>query len=259
MIPLPNHQLPSLSRWFPAGAAGPAVLPEHVLTTGTGAWWADRATSPRAVAVSCADHALLRGDPRALTPESLAPLSGRCIEAPDRFLPVLGAAFDRVLPWERMLYVHREPATAARLPRGVRVRRLTREDAPALASLPSDTAWIHGTWGGPLGLASSGPGCAAFHRQDILAVACTFFLGSAFEDIACVTAPGHRRRHLALACVTALCADIAERGHRAGWTCSRDNRPSRLLAWTAGFRLEREYVHYAAGRPSAQNTRRTAA
>ncbi|MFD4945149.1 GNAT family N-acetyltransferase [Streptomyces sp. NPDC058239] len=54
-----------------------------------------------------------------------------------------------------------------------------------------------------------------------------------------------RRRYLAHACVAGLCADIAARGRIASWSCSRGNRPSRLLAWTSGFRLEREYVHYA--------------
>ncbi|MET7802597.1 hypothetical protein ABZS78_39705, partial [Streptomyces decoyicus] len=36
--------------------------------------------------------------------------------------------------------------------------------------------------------------------------------------------------------------DIAARGHTPSWTCSRDNRPSRLLAWTAGFRLLRPFL-----------------
>ncbi|WP_323186924.1 GNAT family N-acetyltransferase [Streptomyces sp. NBC_00365] len=65
--------------------------------------------------------------------------------------------------------------------------------------------------------------------------------------------PEQRREHLATACVTALCTDIAARGHTASWSCSRDNRPSRLLAWTAGFRLEREYVHYVAGSPTRRD------
>ncbi|MET7975062.1 GNAT family N-acetyltransferase [Streptomyces mirabilis] len=68
--------------------------------------------------------------------------------------------------------------------------------------------------------------------------------------MACLTVPEHRREHLALACVAALCTDIAARGHAASWSCSRDNRPGRLLAWTAGFRLEREYVHYVTGSPA---------
>lgn len=87
-------------------------------------------------------------------------------------------------------------------------------------------------------------------QDRVLAVACAYLLSSTHEDIACLTVPEHRREHLALACVTALCTDIAARGHTASWSCSRDNRPSRLLAWTAGFRLEREYVHYVTGSPA---------
>ncbi|MFE4819162.1 hypothetical protein ACFRFU_22520 [Streptomyces sp. NPDC056704] len=69
-------------------------------------------------------------------------------------------------------------------------------------------------------------------------------------DAPCLTVPEHRREHLALACVAALCTDIAARSHTASWSCSRDNRPGRLPAWTAWFRLEREYVHYVTGSPA---------
>ncbi|MFF4731787.1 GNAT family N-acetyltransferase [Streptomyces mirabilis] len=91
---------------------------------------------------------------------------------------------------------------------------------------------MHGTWGGPTALAASGLGWAALHKDRVLAVACAYLLNSTHEDIACLTVPEHRREHLARACVTALCTDIAARGHTASWSCSRDNRPSRLLAWT---------------------------
>ncbi|MFG2628144.1 GNAT family N-acetyltransferase [Streptomyces sp. NPDC048473] len=258
-IQIPSHSLPALARWFPAGAPGPAALAEHVLRTGAGHWWADRAVEPQAVAVSCADHVLLRGDPRAIAPGSLAPLAGSYIEAPDHFLPALGASFGRIVPGERMVYVHRAPATspAPRPPRGVTVRRLVPEDARALAALGPDAAWLHAGWNGPSGLAASGLGRAAFHKDRILAVACTYFLGSAYEDIACFTVPEHRRRHLAHACVADLCADIAARGRTPSWSCSRGNRPSRLLAWTSGFRLEREYVHYATREPTVSRIPKT--
>ncbi|WP_185013618.1 GNAT family N-acetyltransferase [Streptomyces sp. AK010] len=59
------------------------------------------------------------------------------------------------------------------------------------------------------------------------------------------TVADRRRRHLAPACVTAVREDIASRGHTPGWNCSVHNRAGRLLAWTAGFRLVREYVHFA--------------
>lgn len=247
MIELPLHQLPSYLGWFPGRAAGPGALAEHVLATRTGHLWADRPERPRAVAVSCAGHVLLSGDPGALTPSVLAPLANRYVITSPHFLPVLGAAFDRVVPWERMVYVRREEPAAPRPPRGVTVRRLTADDTHALAGLPSGSAWIHSSWGGPAGLAASGHAWGAFHKGRLLAVACTYFLGSRYEDIAAVTVPDHRRRQLALSCVLALCADIEARGRIACWTCSCHNRPSRLLAWTAGFRLEREYVHHATG------------
>ncbi|MFD9818926.1 GNAT family N-acetyltransferase [Streptomyces violascens] len=252
MIELPLRQLLSYLRWFPSGTAGPAALAEHVLATRSGRLWVDRADRPRTVAVGCAGHVLLSGDPGALEFAAPAPLANRYVLAPARFLPALGSAFDRVVPWERMVYVHTEEPAVPRPPRGVTVRRLVDADATALATLGSDSAWIHASWGGPGRLARSGHAWGAFHRDRLLAVACTYFLGSRFEDIAVVTVPERRREQLALSCVVALCADVEARGRTASWTCSRYNGPSRLLAWTAGFRLEREYVHYATGTPAAK-------
>ncbi|MET8330931.1 hypothetical protein [Streptomyces sp. NPDC005181] len=56
-----------------------------------------------------------------------------------------------------------------------------------------------------------------------------------------------------MACVTALIPDITARGHTPSWNCSVLNHAGRLLAWTAGFRLVREYVHYAAGDPAQRS------
>ncbi|WP_437041783.1 GNAT family N-acetyltransferase [Streptomyces angustmyceticus] len=249
VIELAPDQLPPLTGWFTAGSPGAAALPEHVRVVGTGRWWADRAAAPRALAVSCADHVLLSGDPGVLAPDALAAFGGHYVQAPARFLPALGSAFDRVVPWERMLHLHRVPVPVPRLPAGVTVRRLAPGDATALAAVTRDAAWVHASWGGPAALAAAGLGWAAVRKEAVLAVACTYFRGTRYEDIACFTAPAHRRRRLALACATALCRDIAARGRTPSWTCSRDHRPSRLLAWTAGFRLEREYVHHLTGQP----------
>ncbi|MFD5327319.1 GNAT family N-acetyltransferase [Streptomyces sp. NPDC127092] len=232
---------------FPIGGRGTAALAEHVLTTGHGSWWTDRTVRPRVIAVTCGDHALLAGDPTALTSADLAPLAGLCVEASDRFLPLLGAAFDRLHSWDRMLYVHHATGVPPRVPRGVTVRRLRPEDGPALAAIVPTMSWIHATWGGPAGLAASGLGWAAFRKGRVLAVACTRFTGSRYEDVACATDPSERRQPLALACVQGLTDDISARGRIATWSCSRDNRASRLLAWTAGFRLIREYVHHTTG------------
>ncbi|MGE7384388.1 GNAT family N-acetyltransferase [Streptomyces sp. NPDC004126] len=259
MIEIGPQHVPTLSRWFPTGSPGLGALPEHVLTTGTGRWWADRPDRPRVLAVSCAGHVLLRGDPGALAPYALARFADHCVETPPRLWPALGSAFQRVVPWERMLYVHRAevPVSLPRPPRGVTVRRLTPADGPALAGLRSENAWVHASWGGPAGLAASGHAWGALAKGRLLSVACTYFLGSGYEDIAVVTVPDRRRERLALACVAGLTADIKARGHTASWCCSRDNRPSRLLAWTAGFRLTREYVHHATGRALAQALRAT--
>ncbi|MFG2292872.1 GNAT family N-acetyltransferase [Streptomyces sp. NPDC048603] len=253
MIEILSHQLPTLTRWFPAGAAGPGALVEHALATGHGRWWADRKVRPRVLAVSCADQVLLRGDPAALAPGALAPFAHSYVEAPARFGAALHSAFDRVTPWERMVYVHQQHVGMPKVPRGVTVRRLTADDAP---TLDPQGAWIHSTWGSPAALSASGYGWAAFEADGrMAAVAVTRFRGSAYEDLAVLTHPDRRRERLALACVTALTADVAARGRTASWCCSRDNRASRLLAWTAGFRLVREYVHHVTGRPSTRGTR----
>ncbi|MGC5004956.1 hypothetical protein [Streptomyces sp. NBC_01637] len=49
-------------------------------------------------------------------------------------------------------------------------------------------------------------------------MACTYHLGSAYEDVACITAPDHRSQQLGLVCVTVLGANIAARGRTASWS-----------------------------------------
>ncbi|MFI9075743.1 hypothetical protein ACIGW8_04410 [Streptomyces sioyaensis] len=47
----------------------------------------------------------------------------------------------------------------------------------------------HASWGGPAGAAASGLGRAALDRDRMLAVACTYVHGTAYEEAACFTAP----------------------------------------------------------------------
>ncbi|MFI1798056.1 GNAT family N-acetyltransferase [Streptomyces sp. NPDC020379] len=232
---------------FPAGRPGLGALPEHVTLTGHGSWWADDPADPRAAAVSCAGHAILAGDPRRTAPEELACLTGHYVAAPDRFLPLLGAAFHRLVPWERMIWIRSDPPPAVRLGPGTTVRRLLPRDTQALRTLGPDLAWTSASWGGPAGLAASGRCWGAFREGQLLSLACTFFAGSRYEDIAVATLPGARGRGLASACVEALCADLTTRGRVPSWTCSRDNHASRHLATRTGFRVVHEYVHYAVG------------
>ncbi|MGW5256301.1 GNAT family N-acetyltransferase [Streptomyces sp. NPDC004012] len=240
----------ALAHWFPSGSPGPATIGEHVAETSIGRWWADHPVRPSAVAVSCAGHVVLRGSPEKLTPSLFAPLAGNRVEASPRFLPALGAAFDRLTPWERMVWTLQATPQPATVPHAVTVRHLVPADADAVHTLGPDASWLSASWGGTRGLAASGHAWAAVGPSGrILAVACTYFRGSRYEDVAVYTVPDRRRHHLALACVTSLCADIAARGHMPSWNCSLHNRASRLLAWNAGFRLVREYVHYAVGSP----------
>ncbi|WP_055697507.1 MULTISPECIES: GNAT family N-acetyltransferase [Streptomyces] len=260
MIEIAPHQLPALARWFPAGVPGPSIVGEHALVTGHGQWWADHLRQRGAIAVTCAGHTVLRGSTEGLTPASLAPLAHHHVDAPARFLPLLNAAFDQVTPWERMVWTQQVRARPCRPPRGIHIRRLEPADTDGLVALGTDADWISGSWGGPLGLAASGHAwTAADQGGRLLAIACTFFRGRQYEDVAVFTVPDRRRHRLGLACVTALTADIRDRGHLPSWNCSVLNRSSRLLAWTAGFRLVREYVHYATGSAVSVASQRTAA
>ncbi|WP_424886876.1 GNAT family N-acetyltransferase [Streptomyces sp. XH2] len=235
--------------WFPAGMPGLGAMPDHARFTRTGRWWADRPSAPRAAAVSCAGYTLMGGDPRAVPPGALAPLAYGYFAVPDRFLPLLGEAFERIVPWERMLWVRGDDALTPPSVTGmnITVRRLTSADAAAVHGLGPELSWIADTWGGPHGLAASGHGWGAFRDGRLLSLACTYFRGSSYEDIAVATRPEERGRGLATACVRSLCADITARGTLPTWTCSRHNEPSRRLAATTGFRLHRQYVHYAVG------------
>ncbi|MEV5129778.1 GNAT family N-acetyltransferase [Streptomyces sp. NPDC053705] len=244
MFELKPSGLPPLDHWFPVGAFGVSALAEHALVARTGRWWADRPVAPRVMAVECGGRVLLRGDPRALRPDGLASLLTPCLDAPASFLPALRASFPQLEHAQNMVYVHGAPSLPAHPPRGVLVRRLTPEDAAMLADLPAEASWIHATWGGPDGLAASGTAWGAVRRGRLLGLACTHILGSRYEDVAVVAGPGPRGEHVTLACVDALCRDIAGRGHTPSWSCRREDRTQRLLAWQAGFRIARECAHY---------------
>ncbi|WP_432093239.1 GNAT family N-acetyltransferase [Streptomyces sp. bgisy100] len=239
---------------------GPAALAPHIIVRGgAGRWWADRLATPRALAVRSADHCLLRGDPRVFDPLLLAPLDGTYVDAPDRFLPLLGAAFRRLTPWERMVYVLSE--TSPELselpvpPSGLTVRRLGPADSSAILGAGSDLDWIAAPWGSAHRLLAGGHAWGAFDAgRRLLALAATYFLGSRYADLGVATLQSHRRLGLARACVAGLCRDLGARGLTPTWTAGRSNTASRGLAWTSGFRLHRELVHYYVDTPVAADT-----
>ncbi|MHB9855775.1 GNAT family N-acetyltransferase [Streptomyces krungchingensis] len=173
MIEISPPDLRALARWFPTGLPGTATIAEHVLGTDVGRWWADRPVQPRTIAVSCAGHVALRGSAEELTPDVLASLAGNRVEAPPRFLPALGAAFDRLTPWERMIWTLQAAPQPSAVPRAVTVRRMEPADVDALRALGPDASWLSASWGGPRGFVTSGHAWAAVARTGrILSMAC---------------------------------------------------------------------------------------
>lgn len=242
---------PLLDSFFRPETPGPGTLAAHVLLTGNGAYWADRPLSPRTLLVHCGPHRLLRGEPRLLAPERLAPLGRGQFSAPERFLPLLGRTFDPVMPWVRVICVQQRPPRPVDLPPGIRLRPLTTAAAAAqLASLEPGLGWITETWGpnGPNRAPAAAAGAwGAFFRGRLVSVAATYLRGLVHEDVAVVTVPEFRRSGLALACVGAVTGAVRRRGRIPTWTVPASNGPSRALAEAAGFVPVRQDVVYWAG------------
>ena len=236
MHPVPPAAVAAL---FAPERPGPLIWP-HVAATGVGGCRADHPDRPRsALAELPGGNVACRGVPVAV-PEVRA-----LVEAPPEWVPALREGAE-VGVWDRIV---------AELPDGrdppVRrpVRRLTAADTAMLAALDPALAWISETWDGPAGLAASGRAWAAFDDGRPVALAVSFYVGSAFEDVGVVTEPAHRGRGLSTACAAALVGDIRARGRRPSWTTSPDNAGSRAVAAGLGFVPVRDDVLYAVGVP----------
>ncbi|GAB2703015.1 GNAT family N-acetyltransferase [Kitasatospora kifunensis] len=240
-------QHPLLRSWFLPEEPGLPTLAAHVLLTGHGAHWSEGPTTPRAAVVHCGPYRLLRGDPRFLRPERLAPLERGQFSMPDRFLPLLGATFSPVMPWVRLVYTQQLRPRRQPLPVGVRLRPLTPLDTARLDALGQELRWITETWGSSRALARTGGAWGAFVDGRLASVATVHLRGVSHEDLAVVTAPEFRRAGLALACVLAAATAIRHRGRIPTWSTPRSNGPSRALAEAAGFLPVREELVYWAG------------
>ncbi|MEV4613216.1 GNAT family N-acetyltransferase [Kitasatospora sp. NPDC049258] len=240
---------PWYARWFTHERPGPDTLATHVLFTGHGGWWTDRADSPRAVAVHCGPLRMLHGDPGRLDPAYLATLGRGQFSAPDRFLPLLARVFSTLMPWQRMVYAQQAAPRPVRLPDGFRVRPLTGHDEQRLGHLAPELRWIGETWESDRALTHGSRAWGAFAGEQLASVACTYLRGRDHEDVAVVTAPEFRSLGLGLACVTGVTAAVRARGRVATWTVPRSNGPSRALAAAAGFRPVHADIAYWAGPP----------
>jgi hypothetical protein len=235
MLPLSLDQAAALRSWFMPERPGPLVG-LHVLNTGHGTLYADRWPEPRAILAESARNYALAGEPGVLAPADLdARFVLGMIDAPARFEALVQAAFPAMTPWPRVILdLSTSPVRVA--PRmGVTIRRLGPADASAIAGLDPELAWIASTWGGAAGLAASGYAWGAFADGQLVAVACSFFVGDRYEDIGVVTHAAHRGLALSAACAVELCDDIQRRGHQPTWTTATDHRASLRVAEKLGF------------------------
>jgi RimJ/RimL family protein N-acetyltransferase len=237
-VPLTREQLATLAGWFLPERPGPLIA-QHVIATGFGSCLADRWPDPRALMVQTGGNYTLAGDPGALDPAGLRGRVAGVVETPAGFEPLLAAAVGELREWPRVILALDGPPRPAPVPGGHRVRRLGPGDAGSLAGLGEETGWIADTWGGPEGLAAGGTAWGAFQGSRLVAVACPFYVGTAYEDLGVATEPGARGQGLSTACAGAVCQDVRDRGRIPSWTTSPDNTASLRVAAKLGFTVAR--------------------
>ena len=244
MIILEPAQAVRLRGRFLPERPGPLVE-AHVLQTGHGTLRVDRWPDPRVVLAETADNYSLTGDPAAVSPAELADTVTGFLAAQPGFEPLLTATFPGLVRWERIVLTGPDVASSA--PARPGVRRLEAGDGPLVGGLSAELSWITKTWGGPDGVAASGRAWGAIEGGRLLAVACTFFEGTAYEDIGVVTEAAARGRGLSQACAAGLCGDITGRGRRPSWTTAPENTASVRVAKKLGFLEQRRDVLYLIG------------
>jgi RimJ/RimL family protein N-acetyltransferase len=237
---LSRGQLAAVAHLLPPERPGPMIA-QHLLGTGNGSCLADRWPGPGALATETGGNWALAGDPAAFDPAALRGRIAGFVDAPAGFEPLLAAAVRELHEWPRVVLTLEGPdrLPAPEYRSGAQVRRLGPGDAGSLAGLGEETGWIASTWGGPEGLAASGTGWGAFSGRRLVAVACPFFVGRAYEDLGVATEPGFRGLGLSTACAAAVCQDVRGRGRVPSWTTSPDNTASLRVAAKLGFRLQR--------------------
>ena len=247
MIEIAGEHIADLRQWFLPERPG-RIVGLHVVHTGNGVCLADCWPEPRAILAETAGNYSLVGYPDVLQPADLHGHIAGFVEAPDRFVPLLKAAFPDLRAWDRVFFEQRERPRYA-VPHATVVRRLGPADVAYLSGLSPESIWIAKTWGGLAGLAASGMAWGAFVDDHLVAVACTFFVGEQTEELGVVTERGFRGLGLSAACAGGLCEDIRRRGRRPTWTTSPDNAASIRVAEKLGFRLQDRDYSYVIGIP----------
>ncbi|GAA1280851.1 hypothetical protein GCM10009609_51010 [Pseudonocardia aurantiaca] len=245
VLTVPSSVVPELRPWFAPERPGPLIF-EHVARTGHGRCRVDRWPDPQVVSAELPSNYAMRGDPAHLTTRDLAGVAG-FVEAPAGWLPALRSADPQTGVWQRV--VAALPAGATVPPPRADVRLLTPADAPTMAGLSRDSAWIHETWGGPAGLLAARVARAVVVDGLVAALAVPFYVGAEHEDVGVVTEPEHRGRGLSTTCAAAAVADIRARGRIPTWSTSPDNTGSLAVAARLGFKHVRDDVLYAVRTP----------
>jgi len=221
----------------------------HVIHTGLGQMWVDRASSPRVALAAIGMDLQLAGDAAALDPDALRrvlPERG-LVDAPGPLAGVLRVADPEIGSWDRVIATLTGDAPAIDLPANIDVRRLTPEDAIAVTGLSSDIEWISLPFEGARGLAASGLAFGAFSDERLVSAATPFHIGERFEDIGVVTESAWRGRGLNPACVARVVADIRARGRTPSWSTTPDNAASLRVAAKFGATLDRTDILYTRG------------
>lgn len=245
MIRLNHEQTTMLKEWFLPERPGP-LIGSHIINTGHGACFADRWPQPRVLVVEAGGNYTLLGDARHVTAQTLKSVVRGFVECGPRFEPLLREAYPDMQPWPRIVFAQAEPPPPV-TPQGYTLRLLHAADAAHIQNMDFSLSWIGNTWGGHEGLAASGYAWGALVDDRLVAIACTFFVGSQYEEIGVVTEPHFQRRGFSTACAAMLCRDIWARGHRPSWTTSTDNVASMRVAQKLGFSRQRDDVLYVAG------------
>jgi RimJ/RimL family protein N-acetyltransferase len=254
MIQLTLQQTTSLKNWFLPDRPGP-LIGLHVIHTGYGNCWVDRWPNPRAVLVETAGNYSLAGQPEVVSPADLQPHIFGFVEAPEPFVPLLRAAFPDLIVWDRVISELPGQPQFSR-PDDYLIRRLGPADVAHLKELGQETDWLSKTWNGPADLAASGTAWGAFAANQLVSVACPFFVGEGYEDIGVVTEPGYRGLGLSAACAGVVCQDILGRGRRPSWSTSPDNLASLRVAEKLGFSFQRYDYLYVVGINIPESPRR---
>lgn len=250
MIEISRAQLEMLADWFTPEMPGP-VIASHVLRTGQGHAWTDRWPDVQAVVVETNYVYVMVGDPAALDPRALDRHVAGLVAAPPQFLPLLEETFSSLHKWPRVVGLLTGDPIEPPHPAASRIefRRFSAADGDDLHMLSAESIWVAQTWGGGRELARSGYGWGAWVDGTLASVACTFFLGHAYEDIGVITEPGYRRMGLNTRCAYELCLDIIARRRRPTWTTSTDNLASRRVAQKLGFTHQRDDWLYVVNAP----------